>query len=258
MYAVAVINQKGGVGKTIITLNAGAALAELGYRVLIVDLDPQGNLTEAAGLPESLPPATLANAMLARWAGDPAELVTSYRDNLDIIPTNLDAFLVERALYQERAQEHRLLRVLESMGDTYDVCLIDCPPSLGVLTDNALLAAGRALVPVQAEDSSLRALRLLLDQIRSLETGLRINVEVLGMVVNLFDRRRGRVATTTLATLRDMPLPVLAVVNDRASIREAWRAGASVLEYAPDSDAAAAFRTLAKALTDTSDQAAQR
>src|SRR5512142_2885461 len=254
MYSLAVINQKGGVGKTVITLGTAGALAEMGYRVLVVDLDPQGNLTEAAGLAETKAPATLAAAMLDRWTGDPRELVTTHRPGVDVIPTNLDAFLVERALYQERAQEHRLLRVLGGFGDAYDACLIDCPPSLGVLTDNALLAAGRALVPVQAEDSSLRALRLLLDQVRSLEAGLRIEVEIVGMAVNLYDPRRGRIATTTLEALQAMPLPILATVHDRAVIREAWRAGRSIFDHAPDSDSAEAFRALAKALTAAGDE----
>lgn len=253
MYTLAVINQKGGVGKTAITLNLGAALAELGYRVLLVDLDPQGHLTEAASLDETTDPATLANAMLGKWAGHPAELVTGYRERLDVIPTNVDAFLLERALYQERAQEHRLMRVLEQIAEPYDVCLIDCPPSLGVLTDNALVYAGQALVPVQSEDSTLRALRLLLDQIRSLEAGLRISVDVVGLVVNLYDKRRGRVVTSTLETLQGMALPILAVINDRTVVREAWRAGVPVTEYAGDSDAAQTFRALAKSLTATGD-----
>jgi chromosome partitioning protein len=246
-----VINQKGGVGKTVITLNLGAALAEIGYRVLLVDLDPQGHLTEAASLDEATAPATLANAMLGKWDGNPVQLVTAYRDRLDVIPTNVDAFLLERALYQERAQEHRLMRVLELVAEPYDVCLIDCPPSLGVLTDNALVYAGQALVPVQSEDSTLRALRLLLDQIRSLEAGLRISVDVVGLVVNLFDKRRGRIVTSTLETLQGMALPILAVIEDRAAVREAWRAGVPVIEYASESEAAQTFRGLAKSLTAT-------
>jgi chromosome partitioning protein len=119
-----------------------------------------------------------------------------------------------------------------------------------VLTDNALLAAGRALVPVQAEDSSLRAIRLLLDQVRSLETAMRVEVDVLGMAVNLYDARRGRIATSTLATLETLPIPVLAVINDRAAVREAWRAGQTVVEYASTSDSAENFRALAKTLVE--------
>lgn len=244
------MNQKGGVGKTATTINLGAALAEKGYRVLLVDLDPQGHLTEACGLAETVAPATLAEAMLARWSGDPVELVSRYRPGLDVVTTNVDAFLLERALYQERAMEQRLARVLERLaGGDWEVCLIDCPPSLGVLTDNALVAAGRALLPVQAEDSTLRALRLLIEQVGSLQTALRMRVDMLGMVVNGYDRRRGHVVTSSMEALQGYEnLPVLAVVDDRAAVREAWRLSLPVLEHAPDSDAASAYRQLAASL----------
>lgn len=253
MYAIAVMNQKGGVGKTATTINLGAALTEAGYRVLLVDLDPQGHLTEACDLAETTEPATLAQAMLGRWTGDPRQLPASYRPGLDAIATNVDAFLLERALYQERAMEQRLSRVLDQLAEgPWEVCLIDCPPSLGVLTDNALVAAGRALLPVQAEDSTLRALRLLIEQVSSLQTALKTEVDMLGIVVNSYDRRRGQVVTSTLETLHGyQDLPVLAVIPDRAAVREAWRVGAPVLEHAPDSDVAEAYRKLAANLMET-------
>mgnify|MGYP001261933493 CR=1 FL=1 len=255
VYTLAVMNQKGGVGKTAVTKNLGGALAELGYRVLLVDLDPQGHLTEACGVPETTPPATLAKTLLMdadKLAVDHVRaLIAPWRDRIDMIATNIDAFLLERQLYRLRGVEFRLQRVLELVDGlgVYDVCLIDCPPSLGVLTDNALVAAGQALVPVQSEDSALRALRLLLEQVDTMQAELRVTVDVLGMVVNLYDKRRGQIVTSTLEALQSMPLPILAVVDDRAAVREAWRAGLPVVEYAPDSPSAAAFRALAKSLT---------
>jgi chromosome partitioning protein len=254
VYAIAIMNQKGGVGKTATTLNLGGALAELGYRVLLVDLDPQGHLTEAAGLAETPAPATLAQAMLDRWQGDVHELVTNWRPNLDAIPTNLDMFLLEPALYQERGREYRLARVLEPLAEEYDVVLVDCPPSLGALTDNALVFTKRAAVPVQSEDSTLRALRLLLEQVASLNHALRMDVEVAGLVVNLYDARRGRVVTSVMEQLQAMTLPILAVIQDRKEVREAWRDSKPVVEYAPGSPNADAYRGLAKAFID---QAAQ-
>lgn len=249
------MNQKGGVGKTAVTVNLGGALAEMGYRVLLVDLDPQGHLTEACSVEEATPPATLARTLLMDadklTAGHVEALIASWRDRIDIVPTNIDAFLLERELYRLRGVEWRLQRVLELVEarDVYDVCLIDCPPSLGVLTDNALVAAEQALVPVQSEDSALRALRLLLEQVATMQSELRISVDLVGMVVNLFDGRRGQIVTSTLEALKAMPLPILAVIGDRAAIREAWRVGAPVVEHAPDSDSAQVFRELAKALT---------
>ncbi|MGI5186507.1 ParA family protein [Dactylosporangium sp. CA-152071] len=254
MLSIALLNQKGGVGKTAIAINLGAALAELGYRVLLIDLDPQGHLTEACSLAETQEPATLANALLMEGNTLTAEhvkaLVTTWRENIDVVPTNLDAFKLERQLYRVRGAEYRLERVVELLaaGGGYDVCLIDCPPSLGVLTDNALVTAEQLIIPVQAEDSTLRALRLLLEQVTAVKTELRTDIDILGMVVNLYDRRKGQIVTSTLATLREMPLPILATIHDRAVIREAWRLGVSVLEHAPQSDATEAFRALAKHL----------
>ncbi len=249
------MNQKGGVGKTTTTANLGGALAEAGYRVLLVDLDPQGHLTEACGVPEATPSATLAATLLMdadRVGPEQVErLPAPWRDGIDVIPTHVDSFLLERELYRMRGVEWRLQRVLEAVDalDRWDVCLIDCPPSLGVLTDNALVAAGQALVPVQSEDSALRALRLLLDQITTMQAELRVRVDVVGMVVNLFDRRRGRIVTSTLAELEAMPLPILATVQDLAVVREAWRAGLPVVEYAPESPSAQTYRELARRLT---------
>jgi chromosome partitioning protein len=252
MLTIASLNQKGGVGKTVITINLGAALAALGYRVLLVDLDPQGHLTEACSLPEATKPATLANALLLDGADlTPAHvkaLITPWRERLDVITTNLDAFVLERQLYRARGAEYRFLRIIELLtaGEQYDVCLIDCPPSLGILTDNALVVADQLLIPVQAEDSTLRALRLLLEQVTAVKAELRTEIDILGMVVNLYDKRRGQVVTSTLDTLQSMSLEILAVIADRAVIREAWRAGVPVIDHAPDSDSAETFRALAK------------
>lgn len=255
MQTFGTLNQKGGVGKTVITINLGAALAELGHRVLLIDLDPQGHLTEACSLPETTAPATLANALLMDTAAlTPAHalsLVTPYRERLDVITTNLDAFTLERQLYRVRGAEYRLVRVLELLAatDRWDVCLIDCPPSLGVLTDNALVGSQHLLIPVQSEDWTLRALRLLLEQVAAVKAELRTEINILGMIVNLFDKRRGQIVTSTLDTLRTMPLEILGIIQDRTAIREAWRVGVPVIEHAPGSDSAASFRTLAKQLS---------
>jgi chromosome partitioning protein len=262
MRRLAVVNQKGGVGKSATTINVGAALAEAGQRVLLVDLDPQGHLTRALGLPDAQEPATLAGALLGEWAGELGDLVAVYREQLHVIPTNPDMFLLEPRMYgaNVRAREYRLSRLLDALEPGYDFCLIDCPPSLAALTDNALVAtrrpgptdpheAGAVLVPVQAEDSSLDALRLLFDQIRTVETELRLQLDVTGLVVNLYDSRRGRIATSTLEAYQAMEgLDVLAVIGDRTAIRESWRLHTPVLEHAPSSDAAGWYRDLAKTL----------
>jgi chromosome partitioning protein len=254
VFSIAVLNQKGGVGKTTTTINLAGALAGFGYRVLIVDLDPQGHLTEACGLSEASRPDSLYDMLLADPKAVTADLVSRlvapWREKVDVIPTTVEMFMVERQLYQHRGMEWRLQTVTERLDamDVYDVCLIDCPPSLGALTDNALVAARRALIPVQSEDSTFRALRLLLEQVASAEAELRIEIELLGMVVNLLDKRKGRIITTALEELHKMPLPVLAEIRDLKEIREAWREGLPVTAYAAESPSAEEYRVLAKQL----------
>lgn len=252
MRTVSVTNQKGGVGKTATTFNLGAALAALGRRVLLVDLDPQGHLTRALDLPGTAAPATLAEALLGRWTGGLAALAAPTGvEGLHVVATNDDAFLVEQQLGSLPGREHRLGRLIDATRG-YDVCLIDCPPGLGVLTDNALLAtAGRGgvLVPVQAEDSSLHALALLFAQCATLEWALKVQLTMLGMVVNLYDPRRGLIAKTTLKALRQVEeLPVLGVVGDLTAVRRSWRTHRPVVADEPDCTAAMQYRALADAL----------
>lgn len=256
MDTYAITNQKGGVGKTATTINLAAAIAAHGEKVLVVDYDPQGHLTEALKMPEALDQATLKRAMCGEYDGDPHAFVGQFSENLSLIPTNLDMFLLESGLYQQRAREQQLERVLETFESEYDVCLIDCPPSLGVITDNALHAArkrpgrrGGVLIPVQAEDSSIKALRLLLWQIGTLQQAMRIDLDIHGLIVSLYDGRKGQIVTSVLEAFRALgEPPVLAVIGDRADVRKAWREGQTVLEYAPGSEAATWFMELAKAV----------
>lgn len=257
MQITAVVNQKGGVGKTAATINVGGALAESGRGVLLVDLDPQGHLSDALRIGEADDGATLAGALTGTWKGKAAALAVSHSEpnggRLDVIPTSLDMFTVGRELDRLRAREERLSRVLATL-DGYDHVLIDCPPALDILTDNALTACDGAIIPVQAEDSSLRALRLLLTQIRAIESELRRTPVVLhGMVVSMLDRGpgglpRSLIGRSVLAALEASPLPILASVPRGVPVSEAWRHGRTVTDYAPDSEHAAAYRTVAKVL----------
>ncbi|MFJ6701122.1 ParA family protein [Streptomyces sp. NPDC091272] len=251
-------NQKGGVGKTADTIGLAAALAEKGRRVLVIDFDPQGHLTDALGLAEAVEPATLKNALLGEWTGDAHQLVTHYRERFDVIPWNLDAFLLLPGLYMSQGREHRLSRLLEAFEDDYDVCLIDCAPSLAADTDTALLAArrrpgrrGGVLVPVEAEDSSIRALRMLLRQIGTLGDYMGADIDIVGLVPSKVDVRRGSITTSTLAAFQALgEPPVLGVIRDRTEIRKAWREKKTVLEYAPQCEASGWYRELAQAVID--------
>src|ERR687886_1133368 len=247
MNTIAIANQKGGVGKTTITINLGAALAEMGQRTLLVDLDPQGHLTEGLGLAEPETDETLAALLLGRTTTPVQTLTVAHECGVDVIPASINLFLTERDLVHLRGREYRLMRVFEPLEEQYDYTLIDCPPTLGQLTDNALVAARKALVPIQPEDTSLRALEMLLDQIYSIREGLGLTVEIIGLVVNQADDTL--VSRRTLETLgRAVPVPILASIRRRVRLKEAWAAGKPVTMTEPSGDAAEAFRGLAQAI----------
>lgn len=264
MRIYAVSNQKGGVGKTVTTEHLGAALAEAGRRVLLVDLDPQGHLTASLGADKagSEPgDPNLPKALLGTWRGVVGELIQEISPNLYVVPTCDEMFLLEAQMYGRTGRENLLSRFLDQLAEVIDDVLIDCPPSLGPLNDAALVAArnrkkdaitGRILIPVEAEDSSIGALRLLLRQIATLQDALPgVDLDVAGLVVNMFDGRRGRIATSTLEAFEAHPLGVLGVIKQRATIAEAWRAQQTVFAYAPDSESAQQYRELARAVDPT-------
>ncbi len=243
---IAVVNQKGGVGKTTTTINAGAALAALGQRVLLVDLDPQGALTEGLGAATASGDVTLSAALIDDATPALTTIVRTVADNLDVLPTDDGMFLVENKLVSLRGRERRLARALEHLRASYDVILIDCPPSLGGLTDNALVAAGEALVPMQLEDTSVKALEILLDQIDSLRAALDHRVTITGLVANLVEDNN--LSKRVLATLQQLPIPILAMVRKRTRLREAWAEGRSILSLDSRSDVADTYRELAQAI----------
>ncbi|CAM5251090.1 chromosome partitioning protein [Streptomyces xanthochromogenes] len=254
MDITVIANQKGGVGKTANSINLAAAMAVLGRRTLLVDWDPQGHLTEATGVPESPDNKTLKQAVLGEWTGDPHELLVEYRPNLWVLPTSLDMFLLDKGLYAATNREMRLAHLLEAFDGDFDNGVIDAPPSLGIGTECALMAArrrpgkrGGLLIPVEAEDSSIRALRLLLRQIGQLSAEMRVDINVIGMVPSRFDVRDGEMVTGILEAFRALGNPpVVAEIRKRTDIRRAWRAKQPVVEYAPKSESAQWFLDLAK------------
>jgi chromosome partitioning protein len=240
-YTIAVCNQKGGVGKTTLTINLGAALADLGQRVLLIDLDPQGHLTEGVGLQECYLDAqpTLYDALTSKEPVRLAALVhrrTKEREPFAVIPASYQLMLAEQALYMARNREHKLKNLLTQLGDEFDYVLIDCPPVLGNLTDNALNAARRVLIPIQAEATSVRALELLFDQIESVERGLNIQVQVLGVVPNMV--QDSAMAKKILQDLR-ASVPMLAPfeLRKRVILQSAWAGGCSIFAYHPPASA---------------------
>ena len=161
-HIIAICNQKGGVGKTTLTINLGAALSSLEHSVLMVDLDPQGHLTEGVGLRELYDrenPSLFDQ--LIQGKGRASDLIVHpTNESFAVIPTNYEMMLAEQSLFMARNREHKLKNLLASLEGQFEYVLIDCPPTLGNLTDNAINAAQKVVVPVQAESTSIRALEL--------------------------------------------------------------------------------------------------
>ncbi|MGE0346596.1 MAG: ParA family protein [Gemmatimonadales bacterium] len=259
----AVLNQKGGVGKTGLTVGTGGALAELGRRVLLVDLDPQGHLTtEALRLDEADPDEpNLAAALVGEYTG-PVEKIIVQREphanggRLDLIPTSVSMFLLVRKLYSGRAPETKLARLIERLNpDSYDHILIDCPPSLDILTDTALVAADGLVIPVQPNSTSLRALRLLVEQVAVIEEELQLpRRELYGLVPGVYRRPLSGIAKFKMNQLeafgqpedpRVAPLPILAHLPLAAVVEEAWLSGEPVTDYKPTAPICDAYRRIA-------------
>lgn len=257
-HIVAITNQKGGVGKTATTVGVAGALADMGKNVLVVDLDPQGSLTTTAfqmpHAPSGPGAANLYRALIGEFTGPFADLVVPYSEpngRIDVIPSALEMVEAVDDVGKTKRREYRLERLLASARGVYDHVLIDPPPSLDILTDNALVAADGVLIPVQAEDSTLDALTRLLPQIAVINDEVRDKpLELHGFVVNLLRRPPGILARDVLKELEAMDgLPVLGTIPLSVVITESWRFGKTVTAYAPESEHAREFRKIAEAVS---------
>ena len=246
-HTLAVANQKGGVAKTTTVASLGAALAEKGQRVLLVDLDPQACLTFSLGLdPEALE-LSVHDVLLGRVSA--AMAVQSTDDGVDLLPSTIDLAGSEAMLLTRTGREYALRTALDELGDRYDWVLLDCSPSLGVLTLNALTAADSVLIPLQCETLSHRGVGQLLDTVRDVQRLTNRGLVVLGVLPTQFDGRTKHAQA------------VLADVSDRYALRvldppiaksvrfaEAPAAGRSILATASGSKGAAAYREHARLL----------
>ncbi|HVV10672.1 ParA family protein [Amycolatopsis sp.] len=258
MQITSVVNQKGGVGKTALTVGAAAALAERGRRVLLIDLDPQGHATtEMLGLPEAAPQApSLAKALTKVWKGPIEDLIVPHpRSNIgpggafDVIPTSPGMFDLIRRLDAFRVPGWQLARVIQFAN--YDHVLIDCPPALDVLTNNALAATHGILVPVQPDRTSIRALRLLNDQIVYVQQAVnREPIPYFGVVPGLYRRPMSTYAAAALNELAGFGYPLLSHVPLGVVMNEAAAHGMPVTTFAPETTQAVAFRQIAEVLDD--------
>ena len=242
----AVANQKGGVAKTTTVHALGVALAEMGRRVLLVDLDPQGCLTFSVGVDPDGLPKSLHEVFVQRTPV--AEVLLKVGD-LHVLPATIDLAGAEVQLLTRAGREYALARALDPIKNDYDMILIDCPPSLGVLTINGLTAADEVLVPLQCETLSHRGVGQLLETINDVRAYTNPNLKVRGVIATMFDGRTrlGRevlddVRTKYGLTVLEPPVP------KSVRVAEAPGKGRSVLQHATRSASADAYRSLAAEL----------
>jgi chromosome partitioning protein len=244
---ISVANQKGGVGKTTTVLNLGSALYKEGKRVLLVDLDPQAALSTSLAVPTNRLPVTVYQVLLSQT---PIQRAVRHGEaGLDLIPANIDLAAAELELAAEMGREHILAEALAPVRGQYDFILIDCPPSLGLLTINALVAAGEVVIPLQCEYLAMRGMNLLLRAIDRVKAKLNPDLEVAGILVTMYNARTVH-AQEVLEEVRTAfgrkVFPM--VVGSSVRFKEAPAAGQSILDYAALHEGAAAYRALAKEL----------
>jgi len=243
-HVIAVINQKGGVGKTTTAINLGAYLAKMGRRVLLVDLDPQGNASSGLGLDKQSLDSTMYDVLFGE-----AEAASTIREtnvtDLAILPSNSQLAAAEIDLATEVKREYKLKDALANLD--YDYILIDCPPALGLLTINALTAAEQVLIPVQAEYYAMEGLGQLLDVIGRVRTGLNQQLEILGVVVTMYDSRNALAEQVVNELKKHFGNKVLSTIVPRnVRLAEAPSYGRSIAEHDKWSKGARAYKQLAK------------
>jgi chromosome partitioning protein len=245
---IALCNQKGGVGKTTTTVNLGAALAEYGRRVLLIDFDPQGALSANVGA-DMQDVSTIYELLLGSERDPGVVIQETDLENLHILPANIDLSAAEVHLVNEVAREHALARVLRRVVDRYDVILIDCQPSLGLLTVNALTAAHGVLIPLECEYFALRGVGLLVDTIEKVRDRLNPELELDGIVATMYDPRTLHSREVLERVLEAFGDDVLETVIGRTiKFPDASVAGQPILTFAPEHRAAGAYRQLAREL----------
>lgn len=248
---ISMCNQKGGVGKTTSTINLGAALAEYGRKVLLVDLDPQGALSAGLGVPHYELANTVHNLMIEPRVPIGDVLIHTRVEDLDLVPSNIDLSAAEIQLVNEVGREQTLGRALRPILDRYDYVLIDCQPSLGLLTVNALACSDGVVIPTECEFFSLRGLALLTDTVDKVRDRLNPKLTISGILVTRFDSRTvnaREVMARVLERFGDLVFDT--VIARTVRFPETSVAGEPITTWAPKSAGAQAYRALAREVID--------
>ena len=244
---MAMCNQKGGVGKTTSTINLGAALAEYGRRVLLVDFDPQGALSVGLGVNPLQLDRTVYNLLMDSSISVDDILLKTAVPGLDLLPSNIDLSAAEVQLVGEVAREQILGRALAAVRDDYDVILIDCQPSLGLLTVNALTAAHSVIIPLECEFFALRGVALLIQTIDKVRDRLNPQLELEGILATMYDGRTLHGREVLARVVQAFGEKVFhTVINRTVRFPETTVAGEPITSYASSSAGAAAYRDLAR------------
>ncbi|QPK84286.1 ParA family protein [Corynebacterium qintianiae] len=243
---ISMVNQKGGVGKTTSTINLGACLAEQGRKVLLVDLDPQGALSAGLGVAHDEDQVTVYDLLFDNTASIHAAIKHSNVQGLDLVPANIDLSAAEIQLVNEVGREHTLSRALRPVRGEYDIIILDCGPSLGLLTVNALAASHGVIIPMECEYFSLRGLALLTDTVEKVRDRINFDLDIVGILVTMFDRR-----TSHAREVMDRVLEVFGdtvfdtVITRTVRFPETSVAGEPIITWAPRSQGAEQYRNLA-------------
>ena len=250
---LAMCNQKGGVGKTTSTINMGAALAEFGRKVLLVDLDPQGALSAGLGIPHEDLDLTVYNLIIDSDTDVRDAIHHTSVPGLDLVPANIDLSAAEIQLVNEVGREQALGRALRPVRRDYDFIIVDCQPSLGLLTVNALTIAQGVIIPMECENFSLRGLALLTDTEGKVRDRLNFDLEVLGILVTMFDRRTlhaREVMERLIEVFGDTVFDT--VITRTVRFPETSVAGEPITRWAPKSPGADQYRNLAREVIERS------
>ncbi|MFC7677198.1 ParA family protein [Mycolicibacterium sp. GCM10028919] len=248
---IAMCNQKGGVGKTTSTINLGASLAEYGRRVLLVDLDPQGALSAGLGVPHYELDQTVHNLLVEPRVSIDQVLYKTRVSGLDLVPSNIDLSAAEIQLVNEVGREQSLARALYPVLDRYDYVLIDCQPSLGLLTVNGLACADGVIIPTECEYFSLRGLALLTDTVEKVHDRLNPKLSISGILVTRYDPRTvnaREVMARVVERFGDLVFDT--VITRTVRFPETSVAGEPITTWAPKSGGALAYRSLAREVID--------
>lgn len=250
---ISMCNQKGGVGKTTSTINMGACLAEYGRKVLLVDLDPQGALSAGLGLTHEDIEDTIYDVMLDSHTSIHSAIQHTGVAGLDLVPANIDLSAAEIQMVNEVGREHTLARALRPVRRDYDFIIIDCQPSLGLLTVNALACSQGVIIPMECEFFSLRGLALLTDTVEKVSDRINFDLEVMGILVTMFDRRTKHAREVMSRVVDYFGDKVFdTVITRTVRFPETSVAGEPITTWAPNSPATQQYRNLAKEVIERS------